>query len=59
MKIVNPVIEPLKTTGVGFPNKSQTVVDRTSRRTSSGTDLYLTKPFNPTKLIAFVPRILG
>ncbi|MGC4042925.1 MAG: response regulator [Armatimonas sp.] len=26
---------------------------------TSGTDLYLTKPFNPTELIAFVQRILG
>ena len=26
---------------------------------TSGTDLYLTKPFNPTELLAFVQRILG
>ncbi len=26
---------------------------------NSGTDLYLTKPFNPTELITFVRRILG
>ena len=26
---------------------------------TSGTDLYLTKPFNPTELIRFVQRILG
>ena len=26
---------------------------------NSGTDLYLTKPFNPTELLAFVQRILG
>lgn len=26
---------------------------------NSGTDLYLTKPFNPTELIRFVQRILG
>jgi DNA-binding response OmpR family regulator len=26
---------------------------------TSGTDLYLTKPFNPTELISFVQRILG
>lgn len=26
---------------------------------NSGTDLYLTKPFNPTELLGFVRRILG
>jgi two-component system, OmpR family, alkaline phosphatase synthesis response regulator PhoP len=26
---------------------------------TSGTDLYLTKPFNPTELLSFVERILG
>ena len=26
---------------------------------NSGTDLYLTKPFNPTELITFVQRIVG
>jgi two-component system alkaline phosphatase synthesis response regulator PhoP/two-component system response regulator VicR len=26
---------------------------------NSGTDLYLTKPFNPTELLSFVQRILG
>jgi two-component system alkaline phosphatase synthesis response regulator PhoP/two-component system response regulator VicR len=26
---------------------------------TSGTDLYLTKPFNPTELLQFVRRILG
>jgi two-component system alkaline phosphatase synthesis response regulator PhoP/two-component system response regulator VicR len=26
---------------------------------NSGTDLYLTKPFNPVELLAFVQRILG
>jgi two-component system alkaline phosphatase synthesis response regulator PhoP/two-component system response regulator VicR len=26
---------------------------------NSGTDLYLTKPFNPTELISFVERILS
>jgi len=25
----------------------------------SGTDLYLTKPFNPAELVTFVKRILG
>ena len=38
---------------------AKTLDDDVAQGYSSGTDLYLTKPFNPVELLSFVQRILG
>ncbi|MBC8104478.1 MAG: response regulator [Cytophagales bacterium] len=38
---------------------AKTLDDDVAQGYNSGTDLYLTKPFNPVELISFVQRILG
>jgi DNA-binding response OmpR family regulator len=38
---------------------AKTLDDDVSQGYGSGTDLYLTKPFNPVELLSFVQRILG
>jgi two-component system alkaline phosphatase synthesis response regulator PhoP/two-component system response regulator VicR len=38
---------------------AKTLDDDVAQGYGSGTDLYLTKPFNPVELLSFVQRILG